>query len=78
MLVFLFPCGLPLFFLVAGAGSRFALRRRSGAQYAKERVYRLLIPFIVGSLFVTLGLAEIVRRIPLLRVLFGIKTPTGV
>ncbi|MDX1436213.1 MAG: acyltransferase family protein [Anaerolineales bacterium] len=53
MLVLLYPWGLPLFFLVAGAGSRFALRRRSGKQYAIERVYRLLIPFIVGAILLT-------------------------
>ena len=53
MLVGLYPWGLPLFFLIAGAGSQFALRRRSGRQYAGERVYRLLIPFIVGSILLT-------------------------
>jgi peptidoglycan/LPS O-acetylase OafA/YrhL len=47
------PWGIPLFFLVAGAGSWFALRRRSNRQYISERVNRLLIPFIVGSLLLT-------------------------
>ncbi len=47
------PWGLPLFFLVAGAGSYFALRRRSNRQYIGERVNRLLIPFIVGSILLT-------------------------
>jgi len=47
------PWGLPLFFLVAGAGSFFALRRRSNRQYLSERVNRLLIPFIVGSILLT-------------------------
>lgn len=51
MLVFLYPWGLPLFFLIAGAGSRFALRRRSAWQYAVERVQRLFIPFIIGAIF---------------------------
>jgi peptidoglycan/LPS O-acetylase OafA/YrhL len=32
--VFLYPWGMPLFFLLSGAGSRFALRRRTGRQYA--------------------------------------------
>ena len=40
--------GMPFFFLVAGAGSWFALQKRSGRQYMRERFYRLLIPFIVG------------------------------
>ena len=47
------PWGIPLFFLVAGAGSWFALRRRSNQQYISERVNRLLIPFIVGSILLT-------------------------
>jgi glucan biosynthesis protein C len=47
------PWGIPLFFLVAGAGSKFALRRRSNWQYVRERVNRLLIPFIVGSILLT-------------------------
>ena len=47
------PWGIPLFFLVAGAGSKFALRGRSNRQYISERVTRLLIPFIVGSILLT-------------------------
>jgi peptidoglycan/LPS O-acetylase OafA/YrhL len=47
------PWVLPLFFLVAGAASLFALRRRSNRQYIKERVSRLLIPLIVGSILLT-------------------------
>jgi glucan biosynthesis protein C len=47
------PWGIPLFFLVAGAGSSFALRRRSNRQYLRERVARLAIPFIVGSILLT-------------------------
>ncbi len=47
------PWGIPLFFLVAGAGSMFALRRRSNRQFISERVNRLLIPFIVGSILLT-------------------------
>jgi len=47
------PWGIPLFFLVAGAGSMFALRRRSNRQFISERVTRLLIPFIVGSILLS-------------------------
>jgi glucan biosynthesis protein C len=42
--------GMPFFFLVAGASSWFALQRRTPRQYLRERFYRLLIPFIVGTL----------------------------
>ena len=52
-IVFLYPWGMPLFFLLSGAASRFALRRRTPGQYTKERVQRLLIPFIVGAILLT-------------------------
>jgi glucan biosynthesis protein C len=42
--------GMPFFFLVAGAGSWFALERRTARQYISERFKRLLIPFVVGTL----------------------------
>jgi glucan biosynthesis protein C len=42
--------GMPFFFLVAGAGSWFALQKRTGRQYLRERFYRLFIPFVVGSI----------------------------
>lgn len=41
---------MPLFFLLAGASTWFALRFRSGRQYAGERVKRLLVPFVFGVL----------------------------
>jgi glucan biosynthesis protein C len=53
IMVFIWPWALPLFFLVAGAASRFALRRRSNRQYISERVNRLLIPFVVGSILLS-------------------------
>jgi peptidoglycan/LPS O-acetylase OafA/YrhL len=53
LLLLVNPWGIPLFFLVAGAASMFALRRRSNRQYISERATRLLIPFIVGSILLT-------------------------
>jgi len=50
---FFFPWGMPLFFLIAGAGTWFALRRRTSGQYVKERSSRLLVPFLVGSLLLS-------------------------
>jgi glucan biosynthesis protein C len=47
---FFYPWGMPLFFLVAGAGSWFALRRRSAGQFTRERTLRLLVPFCTGSI----------------------------
>lgn len=47
---FFFPWGMPLFFVIAGAGSWFALRRRSAGQFTRERTLRLLVPFFTGTL----------------------------
>jgi len=45
--------GMPFFFTMAGATSWFSLRRRTAGRYVSERVTRLLIPFIVGSIVLT-------------------------
>jgi len=45
--------GMPFFFLMAGATSWFSLRRRTAGRYIRERVQRLLIPFIVGVIVLT-------------------------
>lgn len=41
---------MPLLFLVAGAGAWFALGRRTPGQYTSERLSRLAIPFVFGTL----------------------------
>ena len=46
----LFPWGMPFFFLIAGTGSWFALRRRTAGQYVGERTRRLLLPYITGCI----------------------------
>jgi glucan biosynthesis protein C len=48
------PWHMSLFFLLAGASTWYALRKRSGGKYAKERFKRLFIPFIFG-LFVLIA-----------------------
>jgi fucose 4-O-acetylase-like acetyltransferase len=40
--------GMPLLFLVSGMGARYAMRTRSPAAFARERLARLGIPFAVG------------------------------
>jgi peptidoglycan/LPS O-acetylase OafA/YrhL len=45
--------GMPFFFLMAGATSWFSLRRRTAGRYLRERVTRLLIPYIVGAILLT-------------------------
>ncbi len=42
------PWGMPLLFVVAGAASCLALRRRNAAHYLRERTLRLLVPFLFG------------------------------
>jgi hypothetical protein len=44
---------MPFFFFMAGATSWFSLRRRTAGRYVRERVTRLLIPFIVGAIVLT-------------------------
>jgi peptidoglycan/LPS O-acetylase OafA/YrhL len=41
---------MPLFFVLAGAASWFALRSRSAHQFLRERTLRLLVPLLVGYL----------------------------
>lgn len=49
---FMNPWHMPLFFLLAGASTWFALRFRSGGEYVKERFKRLFLPFIFGVLVI--------------------------
>ncbi len=53
ILLFLGMWGMPFFFMLAGAGAWFALQRRTARQYVSERFYRVLIPFIAGSILFT-------------------------
>lgn len=42
------PWGMPLLFVLAGAATWFALRRRTGIEYLSERILRLIIPLFFG------------------------------
>ncbi len=53
LVAFFVPWGMPLFFLISGASSSFALRRRTARQYVNERLRRLLIPFVVGAVLLS-------------------------
>jgi glucan biosynthesis protein C len=44
------PWHMPLFFLLAGASTWFALSYRSKGQYVQERVQRLIVPLVFGLL----------------------------
>jgi glucans biosynthesis protein C len=41
--------GMPLFFLLAGMGIWHSLRTRAPGAFVRERVWRLLVPFAVGT-----------------------------
>ncbi len=43
---------MPFFFVLAGAGSYFALRFRNSGQFAGERTMRLLIPLVFGMFII--------------------------
>ncbi|MQY28459.1 acyltransferase family protein [Nocardia aurantia] len=43
---------MPLLFLVSGMSSFYALRNRSAKNYIRERLSRLLVPFIFGCIFI--------------------------
>jgi len=43
---------MPLFFLLAGASTWFALKFRSGGQYVKEWFKRLIVPLLFGTLVI--------------------------
>ena len=62
--VFLYPWGMPLFFMISGAGTFFALKRRSYRQYFSERVQRLLLPYVLGSMILTpiQGYFEVIHK----------------
>lgn len=44
--------GLAVLFLLSGVGARFALRRRTWQAFLRERVARLLVPFVVAGVLV--------------------------
>lgn len=47
-LIFVYPWFMCLLFVVSGISSRYSLAKRSGKQFIKDRVQRILIPSICG------------------------------
>ncbi len=43
---------LPILFVISGMGTYFALNKRSGKQFALERIVRLYIPLTIGMLLI--------------------------
>ncbi len=50
-IVFFSPFYMPVMFLLAGISTRYALKKRTCGQFIIERIKRLLIPFVFGTLF---------------------------
>lgn len=48
----IYPWWMNLLFAVAGISTAYALKKRSGKDYANERLTKLLIPFLVGLLLI--------------------------
>jgi peptidoglycan/LPS O-acetylase OafA/YrhL len=46
------PWIMPLLFCIAGMSARFALQERTPLVYLKERVTKLLVPFLAGLVFI--------------------------
>jgi glucan biosynthesis protein C len=61
VITFLNQWQIPLLFLLAGASTWYALRIRSGRQYAAERFKRLLLPFLFGILVIVPPQAYLAR-----------------
>lgn len=50
--LFLSVWHMPLFFLLSGSATFYALRFRSGGQYCLERFTRIFLPFVFGTLLI--------------------------
>lgn len=50
LLYFVYPWFMALLFVVAGMSAKYSLQKRSGKEFAKDRVKRLLVPSIAGIL----------------------------
>ena len=43
---------LPILFVISGMGTFYALNKRTGVQFSWERIKRLLLPLVIGMLFI--------------------------
>ena len=51
-MMFLNQWRLPILFVISGMGTYYALNKRNGKQFAKERITRLYIPLAIGMLLI--------------------------
>lgn len=50
IIVFFSPYFMPLLFVIAGISTKFALQKRTSKEYLIERVKKLLVPFLFGTI----------------------------
>jgi glucans biosynthesis protein C len=62
VVVFFAPWIMPLLMLLAGWSSWYALERRTARQFAGERVWRLGLPLVLGTLLLVLPQVYLERR----------------
>ena len=63
VIVLMAPWIMPLFMLLAGVSAWYSLRRRSNARYVRERVTRLFIPLVFGTLLLVPPQVYLERRL---------------
>ena len=51
LIVLVNPWFMPLLFVLAGMSARYALEKRSRRDFVRQRIRKLLIPFLCGLLF---------------------------
>lgn len=51
-IIAVYPWWMTLLFTIAGISSAYALKKRSGGAYIRERIHKMLIPLLSGLLFI--------------------------
>lgn len=62
LICFFSPFIMPLLFVFAGMSTRFALKKRTAGQYVAERIKRLIIPLVFGTVVFASVMAYIGAR----------------
>lgn len=62
IIVFFSPYFMPLLFVLAGVSTKFALQKRTNKEYIIERVKRLFVPFLFGTIFLMPVMAYIADK----------------
>ena len=51
LIVFVNPWFMPILFVLAGESARYALQKRTTKEFIRQRIHKLLIPFLIGMVF---------------------------